>query len=54
MAAPDLAPQLGTLTWLPAHEHLDLIGEPVAAALPGLWRSDGRGSSFLYGMLGTP
>ena len=30
------APQLGTLTWLPAHSHLDLVGEPVAAALPGL------------------
>jgi prolyl-tRNA editing enzyme YbaK/EbsC (Cys-tRNA(Pro) deacylase) len=36
MAAPDSAPQLGTLTWLPAGEHLDLLGEPVAAALPGL------------------
>ena len=36
MAAPDTAPQLGTLTWLPAHAHLDLLGEPVAAALPGL------------------
>src|SRR5687768_13082040 len=36
MAAPDTAPQLGTLTWLPALEHLDLLGEPVAAALPRL------------------
>jgi prolyl-tRNA editing enzyme YbaK/EbsC (Cys-tRNA(Pro) deacylase) len=36
MAAPDEAPQLGTLTWLPAHLHLDLLGGPVAAALPGL------------------
>jgi prolyl-tRNA editing enzyme YbaK/EbsC (Cys-tRNA(Pro) deacylase) len=36
MAAPDTAPQLGTLTWLPAAEHLDLLGEPVAAAVPGL------------------
>jgi prolyl-tRNA editing enzyme YbaK/EbsC (Cys-tRNA(Pro) deacylase) len=36
MAAPDDAPQLGTLTWLPAHQHLDLLGEPVAAAVPGL------------------
>jgi prolyl-tRNA editing enzyme YbaK/EbsC (Cys-tRNA(Pro) deacylase) len=30
------APQLGTLTWLPAADHLDLLGAPVAAALPGL------------------
>src|SRR4051795_8533301 len=30
------APQLGTLSWLPAREHLDLLGEPVAAALAGL------------------
>jgi prolyl-tRNA editing enzyme YbaK/EbsC (Cys-tRNA(Pro) deacylase) len=30
------APRLGTLTWLPAAEHPDLLGEPVAAALPGL------------------
>jgi prolyl-tRNA editing enzyme YbaK/EbsC (Cys-tRNA(Pro) deacylase) len=36
MAAPDTAPQLGTLTWLPAHLHLDLLGESVAAAVPGL------------------
>ena len=36
MSAPDDAPQLGTLTWLPAHQHLDLLGEPVAAAVPGL------------------
>src|SRR4051812_46227906 len=30
------AVQLGTLSWLPAEGHLDLLGEPVAAALPGL------------------
>jgi prolyl-tRNA editing enzyme YbaK/EbsC (Cys-tRNA(Pro) deacylase) len=30
------APQLGTLTWAPAAEHPDLLGAPVAAALPGL------------------
>ncbi len=36
MAAPDTAPQLGSLTWLPAHLHLDLLGEPVAAAVAGL------------------
>src|SRR4051794_22431488 len=36
MAPPDDAPQLGTLTWLPAHQHLDLLGEPVAAAVPDL------------------
>jgi prolyl-tRNA editing enzyme YbaK/EbsC (Cys-tRNA(Pro) deacylase) len=30
------APQLGTLTWRPADQHLDLLGEPVAAALPAL------------------
>jgi prolyl-tRNA editing enzyme YbaK/EbsC (Cys-tRNA(Pro) deacylase) len=30
------AVQLGTLSWLPAEEHLDLLGEPVAAALAGL------------------
>jgi prolyl-tRNA editing enzyme YbaK/EbsC (Cys-tRNA(Pro) deacylase) len=30
------APQLGTLTWRPAHQHLDLLGEPVAAAVPAL------------------
>jgi prolyl-tRNA editing enzyme YbaK/EbsC (Cys-tRNA(Pro) deacylase) len=35
MAAPD-APQLGTLTWLPAHLHLDLLGEPVAAVVAEL------------------
>src|SRR3954452_21214936 len=32
------AVQLGTLSWLPAEEHLDLLGEPVAAALAGLSR----------------
>ncbi|MCU1619410.1 MAG: uncharacterized protein JWR41_1416 [Modestobacter sp.] len=36
MAAPDIAPQLGTLTWLPAHRHLDLLGESVATAVPTL------------------
>jgi len=36
MAAPDTAPQLGTLTWLPAAEHLELLGEPVAAAVTSL------------------
>ena len=30
------APRLGTLTWLPAAEHPELLGQPVAAALPGL------------------
>jgi prolyl-tRNA editing enzyme YbaK/EbsC (Cys-tRNA(Pro) deacylase) len=30
------AVQLGSLTWLPAADHLDLLGAPVAAALPGL------------------
>jgi prolyl-tRNA editing enzyme YbaK/EbsC (Cys-tRNA(Pro) deacylase) len=30
------APQLGTLSWLPAADHPDLLGAPVAAALPGL------------------
>ena len=34
MTAP--APQLGTLTWRPAAEHLDLLGAPVAAAVPAL------------------
>ncbi|MGY1814303.1 YbaK/EbsC family protein [Blastococcus sp. SYSU D00820] len=29
-------PALGSLTWLPAAEHADLLGAPVAAALPGL------------------
>jgi prolyl-tRNA editing enzyme YbaK/EbsC (Cys-tRNA(Pro) deacylase) len=28
------APRLGSLTWLPAAEHPDLLGEPVVAALP--------------------
>jgi prolyl-tRNA editing enzyme YbaK/EbsC (Cys-tRNA(Pro) deacylase) len=36
MAAPETAPQLGTLSWLPAADHLDLLGGPVAAAVPGL------------------
>ena len=36
MAAPDPAPQLGTLTWLPAAEHLHLLGAPVAAAIAEL------------------
>jgi prolyl-tRNA editing enzyme YbaK/EbsC (Cys-tRNA(Pro) deacylase) len=36
MAAPETAPRLGTLTWLPAEEHPDLLGEPVAAALSTL------------------
>jgi prolyl-tRNA editing enzyme YbaK/EbsC (Cys-tRNA(Pro) deacylase) len=31
-AAP--APRLGSLTWLPAAEHPELLGAPVAAALP--------------------
>ena len=30
------APRLGTLAWLPAAEHPELTGGPVAAALPGL------------------
>jgi prolyl-tRNA editing enzyme YbaK/EbsC (Cys-tRNA(Pro) deacylase) len=30
------APELGTLSWLPADEHPELLGEPVAAALAGL------------------
>ena len=30
------APQLGSLTWVPAADRLDLLGAPVAAALPGL------------------
>jgi prolyl-tRNA editing enzyme YbaK/EbsC (Cys-tRNA(Pro) deacylase) len=30
------AVQLGSLTWLPAADHLELLGAPVAAALPGL------------------
>src|SRR4051812_14587713 len=36
MAEPDTAPQLGTLSWLPTHLHLDLLGESVAAAVPAL------------------
>ncbi len=30
------APRLGTLTWLPAGEHPELLGAAVAAGLPGL------------------
>jgi prolyl-tRNA editing enzyme YbaK/EbsC (Cys-tRNA(Pro) deacylase) len=30
------APRLGTLSWFPASERTDLLGAPVAAALPGL------------------
>ena len=30
------APRLGSLTWLPAAEHPELLGAPVAAALPTL------------------
>jgi prolyl-tRNA editing enzyme YbaK/EbsC (Cys-tRNA(Pro) deacylase) len=30
------APRLGSLTWLPAAEHAELLGTPVAAALPAL------------------
>jgi prolyl-tRNA editing enzyme YbaK/EbsC (Cys-tRNA(Pro) deacylase) len=30
------APQLGSLTWLPAADRPDLLGAPVAAALPAL------------------
>jgi prolyl-tRNA editing enzyme YbaK/EbsC (Cys-tRNA(Pro) deacylase) len=30
------APQLGSLTWLPAADRPDLLGPPVAAAVPGL------------------
>jgi len=30
------APQLGSLTWLPAAAHPDLMGAPVVAALPSL------------------
>jgi prolyl-tRNA editing enzyme YbaK/EbsC (Cys-tRNA(Pro) deacylase) len=30
------APQLGSLTWLPASSRPDLLGAPVVAALPGL------------------
>ncbi|MCW2698166.1 MAG: uncharacterized protein JWR62_3251 [Modestobacter sp.] len=36
MADPLRAPQLGTLTWLPAADRPDLLGAPVAAALAGL------------------
>ena len=28
------APSLGSLTWLPAAEHPELLGAPVADALP--------------------
>ena len=30
------APQLGSLTWLPVAEHLELLAPPVAAAVPRL------------------
>ena len=30
------APQIGTLTWLPAIEHADLLAAPVAAAIADL------------------
>ena len=30
------APRLGTLTWLPAAEHPELLGDAVAAALPAV------------------
>ena len=30
------APSLGSLTWLPAADHPELLGGPVAAALPAL------------------
>jgi len=30
------APELGTLSWIPAAERPDLLGEPVAAALASL------------------
>jgi prolyl-tRNA editing enzyme YbaK/EbsC (Cys-tRNA(Pro) deacylase) len=33
---PATPPQLGSLTWLPAADRLDLVGEPVAAALSQL------------------
>ncbi len=36
MADLSAAPQLGTLTWLPAADRPDLLGAPVAAALDGL------------------
>ena len=36
MAEPLAAPQLGTLTWLPAADRPDLLRAPVAAALAGL------------------
>ncbi|MGY1841166.1 MULTISPECIES: YbaK/EbsC family protein [unclassified Modestobacter] len=32
----DAAPSLGTLSWLPAAEHPELLAAPVAAALPSL------------------
>jgi prolyl-tRNA editing enzyme YbaK/EbsC (Cys-tRNA(Pro) deacylase) len=35
-ARPMTAPRLGSLTWLPAGERLDLLGAPVAAALAAL------------------
>ena len=33
---PTSAPELGSLTWLPAADRPDLLGAPVAAALPAL------------------
>lgn len=33
---PDTPPALGSLTWRPAADHPELLGEPVAAALPTL------------------
>jgi prolyl-tRNA editing enzyme YbaK/EbsC (Cys-tRNA(Pro) deacylase) len=36
MADLSAAPQLGTLTWVPAADRPDLLGAPVAAALAGL------------------
>ena len=35
-ASSSTAPQLGSLTWLPAADHPELLGAPVAAALPAL------------------
>ncbi|MGY1741721.1 MULTISPECIES: YbaK/EbsC family protein [unclassified Blastococcus] len=36
MPDPASAPRLGSLTWLPAAERPELLGAPVAAALPAL------------------
>ncbi|MGZ4648702.1 MAG: YbaK/EbsC family protein [Blastococcus sp.] len=35
-SSPTSTPQLGSLTWLPAADRTDLLGAPVAAALPTL------------------